>query len=394
MSRNLPMIIVAGILFGSGVISGWGISRLTESSDLTASNEISTHNSTSAELALSVSGASSSFITTVAEQVGPAVVRIESQRSATSVNDEPRNPFEPPFFEEPGESERYTPYGTGSGFIIDAAGTILTNAHVVEGSEQVTVVLQDGRIFDGIVKGSDPVTDIAVISVEGENLPTVTLGDSDSVRPGAWAIAIGNPLGLDSSVTAGIISAIGRSSGEVGAPDKRVAFIQTDAAINPGNSGGPLLNADGQVIGVNTAIFRRAQGVGFAIPINRVREISDQLISTGKAEHAFLGIRMVTLTADFKDIINDDPTSDLIVETDQGVLIAEVLPDSPAQASGLKSGDVITQLGEVTITEAQQVQELVEAAGVGSVLRLIIKRGNQDLAFEVKTSTIPTAALF
>src|SRR5919202_1353056 len=161
--------------------------------------------------------------------------------------------------------------GTGSGFVIGGDGVILTNAHVVEGADTVNVTLKDGRSFQGQVLGADKVTDVAVVKIEANNVPVVAIGNSDKLLSGEWAIAIGNPLGLDNSVTAGIISATGRSSSDVGVPDKRIGFIQTDAAINPGNSGGPLLNASGEVIGMNTAIIQGAQGLGFAIPINTAK---------------------------------------------------------------------------------------------------------------------------
>ncbi|HEY9889894.1 MAG TPA: trypsin-like peptidase domain-containing protein, partial [Candidatus Obscuribacterales bacterium] len=212
------------------------------------------------------------FIAAAVERVGPSVVRIDASRRVVQ-----RVPsvFNDPFFREffgdrglPSEPRSRVEQGTGSGFIIDAAGLILTNAHVIEGADQVLVTLKDGRELAGEVLGEDPVTDLAVIRVEASDLPVVTLGNSEQLRPGEWAIAIGNPLGLDNTVTAGIISATGRSSSQIRVPDKRVSFIQTDAAINPGNSGGPLLNERGQVIGVNTAIIGGAQGLGFAIPIN------------------------------------------------------------------------------------------------------------------------------
>jgi S1-C subfamily serine protease len=281
--------------------------------------------------------------------------------------------------------------GTGSGFIVSGDGTIITNAHVVDGSDSVNVILKDGREFAGVVKGIDPVTDIAVVQIQGEDLPVVQLGNSDQVKPGDWAIAIGNPLGLDNTVTAGIISAVGRSSGQVGIPDKRVTFIQTDAAINPGNSGGPLLNAEGEVIGVNTAIIEGAQSVGFAIPINKAQAIAEQLLTTGKAEHAYLGIRMLTVTPDLLQEIQADQSNPFQITVDQGVLIGQVIPRSPAEAIGLQEGDVITEINNLTITTAEQVQQQVEEAGVGQVLRIIVKRESQDKVFEVKTGTIPVS---
>lgn len=335
----------------------------------------------------------SNFIAAVAQKVGPAVVRIDATRTVSrGVNPELFNrPLFRRFFGDqlPQLPQEFRQEGTGSGFIIDASGLILTNAHVVEGSERVRVHLLDGRTFEGEVKGSDPVTDIAVIKIEGENLPTVTLGNSDLVRPGDWAIAIGNPLGLDNTVTAGIISAVGRSSGQIGAVNKRVTFLQTDAAINPGNSGGPLLDAEGRVIGVNTAIFQRAQSVGFSIPINRAMEIAEQLIRNGRVEHAFLGIRMITLNPDIVARLNRDPARPTTLTVEEGVLIGQVISGSPAEQIGLQEGDVIIEVDGQAIRDAEQVQQLVEAAGVGNTLTLRVIRNGQARTFQVKTGVLP-----
>ena len=226
----------------------------------------------------------SNFIAVAVKQVGPAVVRIDAVRSFSPINpDTFKNPFFRHFFgnqNPPHERPEQVEQGTGSGFIISTSGHILTNAHVVDGATTVQVTLRDGRTFEGQVVGIDSVTDVAAVKVKADNLPAVRLGNSLRLSPGQWAIAIGNPLGLDNTVTAGIISATGRTSNQVGIPDKRVQFIQTDAAINPGNSGGPLLNDRGEVIGMNTAIRANAQGLGFAIPIETAKRIADQLFAT------------------------------------------------------------------------------------------------------------------
>jgi len=223
-----------------------------------------------------LSAVNPNFIAEAAQKVGPAVVRIDSKRQVVSrgVPEEFSNdPTLRRFFgnREPQRPSSQVEEGTGSGFIVDANGLILTNAHVVDGADQVSVLLKDGRRLQGKVLGADPVTDVAVVKVEASNLPIVSLGNSELLQPGEWAIAIGNPLGLDNTVTAGIISATGRSSAAIGVGDRRVGFIQTDAAINPGNSGGPLLNEKGEVVGMNTAIISGAQGLGFAVPINTAK---------------------------------------------------------------------------------------------------------------------------
>ena len=335
------------------------------------------------------------FITRVVEEVGPAVVRINASRTVEADEEIPEI-FNDPFFRRffgdqlpPGMPDRRTERGAGSGFILSDDGKILTNAHVVDGADQVTVTLQDGRVFDGEVLGRDRLTDVAVIQIQAEDLPSVRIGDSDQIRPGEWVIAIGNPLGLDSTVTAGIISATGRSSGEVGVGDKRVDFIQTDAAINPGNSGGPLLNAAGEVIGVNTAIIRGAQGLGFSIPINRVQEISDQLIENGEVERSYLGIRMITLNPQIAEEINEDPNSGLVVEEEEGILVMRVMQDSPADRAGLRAGDVIQRIDGEEIEDSQEIQQLVEFSPIGTVLQVELRRLGQDVELPVKTGPFP-----
>jgi S1-C subfamily serine protease len=279
--------------------------------------------------------------------------------------------------------------GTGSGFVLNREGYIITNAHVVDGAESVTVTLKDGRTIDGEVVGTDNLTDVAVIKVQADNLQPVKVADSDQLQPGEWAIAIGNPLGLDNTVTAGIISATGRTGGQAGIPDKRVDFIQTDAPINPGNSGGPLLNARGEVIGVNTAIIQGAQSIGFAIPINRVQEISTQLIANGSVQHPYLGIQMVTLSPELKEQINNDPNSGLTVTADEGVLIARVVPDSPADRAGLRAGDVVKQINKTDVEDAKAIQQLVSESRVGELIAVNLDRNGQRLELNVKAGEFP-----
>lgn len=341
-------------------------------------------------------GENQNFIALAVEQVGPAVVRIDAERTVPEISPEAfNNPFFRRFFDEqempPAELPDRLEQGTGSGFILSANGQILTNAHVVEGAKTVQVTLRDGRDFEGKVVGVDSVTDVAVVKIEAADLPTVQLGSTQALAPGQWAIAIGNPLGLDNTVTAGIISALGRSSNQVGIPDKRVQFIQTDAAINPGNSGGPLLNDRGEVIGMNTAIRANAQGLGFAIPIETAKRIADQLFTNGEVQHPFLGIQMVELSAEMVDRLNEEEQLNLKIDNDDepGVLIVGVLPDSPAQAAGLKIGDVIRAIEGDPVDIPPDVQARVEATEIGDTLKLDIHRDGRDQTIDVKPAAMP-----
>jgi S1-C subfamily serine protease len=331
-----------------------------------------------------VQAAATNSITDVVERVGPSVVRINTSRVV-----EQEEAFDSPlrrFFGNapaPRSSEQPIEQGTGSGFIIEN-GQIITNAHVVQGATKVTVTLKDGRVLQGKVMGIDPVTDVAVVKIEGDNLPAVALGDSEKIKAGELAIAIGNPLGLDNTVTAGIISATGRSSSQVGDSSKRVNYIQTDAAINPGNSGGPLLNGSGQVIGMNTAILRNAQGLGFAIPINQVRRIADQLVAKGKVEHPFLGVQMTSITEAMRKQWNENPKGGLIIDVNQGALIGQVMPESPAAQAGLNGGDIILSVNGKNVASAADVQNEVEKSQVGAEMSLGIRRKGQNIQVTVR----------
>jgi S1-C subfamily serine protease len=269
----------------------------------------------------------------------------------------------------------------------------MTNAHVVSGATKVTVTLKDGRTVAGKVRGIDRVTDVAVIEIAEKNLPTIQLGDSEKIKPGEWAIAIGNPLGLDNTVTAGIISGTGRTSSEIGAAaDRRGNYIQTDAAINPGNSGGPLLDASGRVIGMNTAILRGTQGLGFAIPINTAQRIASQLIANGKVDHPFLGVQMINLTPELKNQINSDPDANLKIDTDKGTLIARVVRNSPAANAGMKTGDIITSVNGKTVQNSSQVQQAMETTKIGTSIPIRIRRNGQDIDLNVTPVAAPPMA--
>src|SRR5580765_1686736 len=252
----------------------------------------------------------------------------------------------------------------GSGVIVDARGYVLTNNHVVENASAIEVRLSDDRKFKATLVGRDARTDLAVLKVESPApLPVAELGDSDRLRVGQWAIAIGNPFGLDRTVTAGIISATGRTHVGVATYE---AFIQTDASINPGNSGGPLLNLDGRVIGINTAIVSSGQGIGFAIPINMVREVMTQLIDKGRVVRGWLGISIQDLT--------DDLAAGFGASGKGGVLVADVMKDSPAEASGLKAGDIIVELSGAPVKDVTELQKRVAAVSPGQSVPMTVLR--------------------
>ncbi|WP_341525987.1 HhoA/HhoB/HtrA family serine endopeptidase [Nostoc sp. UHCC 0302] len=339
---------------------------------------------------------SSSFVTAAVNRVGSAVVRIDTERTITRrVDPFLEDPFFRRFFGEglpqqmPSEQLR----GLGSGFIIDKSGLVLTNAHVVDKADKVTVRLKDGRTFEGKVQGIDEVTDLAVVKINaGSDLPVAPLGSSGSVQVGDWAIAVGNPLGFDNTVTLGIVSTLKRSSAQVGITDKRLEFIQTDAAINPGNSGGPLLNGQGEVIGINTAIRPDAMGIGFAIPIDKAKAIAAQLQRGGKVAHPYLGVQMVSLTPQLARQNNTDPNSPIQIPEVNGVLVMRVIPNSPAASAGIRRGDVIVQIDGQPITTAEQLQGIVEDSRLGQVLQVKVQRGNQTQQLSVRTAELQNAS--
>ena len=341
-----------------------------------------------------VASDSGSFVAAAVAKTGPAVVRIDTEKTVASRN-EPM--FDDPFFREffgdrfgaqmPRERQVR---GQGSGFITQRNGIVLTNAHVVSGADRVTVTLKDGREFEGVVKGTDEVTDLAVVKIENMSgdLPIAPLGNSDSVRVGDWAIAVGNPVGLNNTVTLGIISTLTRSSAQVGIPDKRIDFLQTDAAINPGNSGGPLLNERGEVIGINTAIRPDANGIGFAIPIDKAREITNTLATGGQIPHPYVGVQMRTLTPELAQRNNSNPNSPFTIPEVEGVLVLRVLPNTPAEAAGLRLGDVITAIDGEPINDAGQLQSIVDGSGLNKSLQFSVIRGDRNLKLRVVTTQL------
>ena len=266
-------------------------------------------------------------------------------------------------------------FGLGSGVIIDARGYVLTNEHVVAEADKITVTLPDGREFKGEVKGTDPRSDLAVVKIDGQDLPWAKLGDSSNVKIGHWAIAIGNPFGYvvhsaEPTVTVGVVSALHRALPRTSQRDRDYSnLIQTDAAINPGNSGGPLVNIDGEIIGINVAIFSMSggyMGIGFAIPANKAQEVMGALIEGKKVMYGWLGIQIQDITPDVAEYYN--------LSNRDGVLVFQVLADSPAQAGGMKDGDIITAIEGQVVKNSRELVERVGRAKVGSQLPVTVLR--------------------
>jgi serine protease Do len=325
----------------------------------------------------------------VADRVTPAVVnvsvkpkRVAPEAESPEQHEQFPEFFGPEFFErffrrrQPREDTR----SMGSGVIVDPRGYILTNNHVVESGDSVEVRLSDDRKFKATIVGRDPKTDLAVVKIEAPagSLPVAPLGDSDTLRAGQWAIAIGNPFGLDRTVTIGHISATGRT--HVGVTTYE-AFIQTDASINPGNSGGPLLNIEGKVIGINTAIVSSGQGIGFSIPINMAREIMTQLISKGRVVRGWLGIVIQELTPELAEGFG--------VKKDSGVLVAEVMKGSPAEKANLKSGDIILEFDGAPIKSVTELQKRVAAVEPGRAAPLVVIRDKVSTPLSVQIGEQP-----
>ncbi|KOP28319.1 peptidase S1 [Hapalosiphon sp. MRB220] len=388
----LPCVgITAGFLSSCSRDLSRQVPQPTVPSPTSTLNE--TPNQNQSDRSLTPTTDDNNFVVAVVSKVEPAVVQINTSRtiktSAPQLPDAFNDPFFRRFFGEalPTQPQERVVRGLGSGFVIDPNGRILTNAHVVNNADTVTVSFSDGRTFEGKVLGKDPVSDVAVVQIPGNNFTTVQIANPDSVRPGQWAIAIGNPLGLQQTVTVGVISAIDRSLNLSTRPS---SYIQTDAAINPGNSGGPLLNARGQVIGINTAIIQGAEGLGFAIPIDTAQRIAQELITKGKVQYPYLGIEMLPITPEIKQRLSNDPNSNIQIQADQGLLIVRVISGSPAAKAGLRVGDVIQEINNQPVTTANQILQILDKNGVGSNLQFKVLRNGQTSQFTVRPEALPS----
>jgi Do/DeqQ family serine protease len=329
----------------------------------------------------------------VAERVRPAVVHIgtvqvaRSRRAPIVPGPGSDDPFFKDFFDQffgpnrggaPGE---YRQPGLGSGVIVDRRGHVLTNFHVVKGADEVIVRLTNKREYRGRLVGSDPKTDLAVVRFDPDTELTVaSLGNSDALRVGEWAIAIGNPFGLDQTVTVGVVSATGRADVGIASYEN---FIQTDASINPGNSGGPLVNLRSEVIGINTAIVASGQGIGFAIPANMVKRVTSQLLDRGKVTRGWLGVSLQPITTELAQALGLGGT--------KGAVVARVYPNSPAAAAELKQNDVIVSFDGTSVDDYHHLQRLAAEAEVGRTVKLEIVRDRKTRSVELKVAEAPDA---
>ncbi|MDR1515004.1 MAG: Do family serine endopeptidase [Synergistaceae bacterium] len=318
----------------------------------------------------------------IAKECSPAVVNIDTE---TLVSRSPHpfanDPFFKEFFgEELDRWNRTVPMrGKGSGFIVDKKGYILTNNHVAEGADKITVTLLDGRHFEAKLVGRDPTFDLAVIQIKAENLPTLPLGDSDTAEIGEWVVAIGNPLGFENTVTAGVIS--GKNRTLQASNINFQGFMQTDASINPGNSGGPLINLRGEVVAINTAIVPYAQGIGFAVPINMAKQVMNDLIEHGEVKRGWLGVMLQTMTPGFADTYK--------IPGSEGAIVADIVPESPAAEAGFKRGDVIFSVDGKAVKSSQDVVLSIrnKLAGQDTVIEFY-RDGKKD-KLSVKLGDIP-----
>jgi S1-C subfamily serine protease len=305
----------------------------------------------------------SQAVVRAAERISPAVVFIELSKAPTQARGRAAR--------HPGEAR-----GSGSGFIFTPDGFILTNSHVVHGAAKVSVTLSDGRRFDATIVGDDPSTDLAVIRISAGRLPAAPLGDSEKIRVGQLAIAIGNPYGFQYSVTAGVVSALGRSlRSDSGRLIDNV--LQTDAALNPGNSGGPLVNSLGEVIGVNTAVILPAQGICFAVAINTAKFVAGQLIMHGRIRRAFLGVGGQSVSIP-RFIVRAQQ-----LETEAGVLVISIEKQSPAERAGVSEGDVIIALDDMAVRNVDDLHKLLTDTRIGASCRIALLRRSQRIELQV-----------
>lgn len=395
MKKQLPVIILLvliGALLGSYFTYTWcinkdntveagpAIARSTVKSPVMLGNDFMTRDT----------------VVKAVEKIGPSVVFITTK---ARVRGRKSGRIYSPFFNESQGRSFFSPYeeyykgprekrGSGSGIIISGDGLILTNQHVIDHAKNITVRVDTSgngdeekiKEYEAKIVGEDKLTDVAIIKIEGDNLPAAELGNSDKARVGEWVIAVGNPLGYEHTVTIGVLSAKGRNLPTMF--DREYPnLLQTDAAINPGNSGGPLANLDGKVIGMNTIVSASGQGIGFSIPINKIKKIKDQLIKKGKVVRAFIGIQMLSM---------DDAKAEFLgMLKTEGVLVWKVFDETPAYEAGLKKGDVIVEVEGKKINTPEEFQKNVRSAEVGSEISLKIWRDKSYKTVKIKVGEMP-----
>ncbi|MEB3221944.1 MAG: trypsin-like peptidase domain-containing protein [Candidatus Sericytochromatia bacterium] len=330
------------------------------------------------EIRIAVPGGQEDGIADLVDRVKVAVVNIDTvaHRTVPSQVDAFRYFFEGVPDGEPTQREEK---GVGSGFVVAANGLIVTNHHVVRGADKLTVTFHDGKKYAGKVIGQDPGSDLALVKIDAKGLASLRLADPQRLRVGQYVVAMGSPLGLSQTVTTGILSAINRDI-ELNA---RVGFLQTDAPINPGNSGGPLLNLRGEVIGVNTAVAARGQGIGFAVPVDTLKSVLPQLEAKGRVDRPWLGVGIANLPEDRKR---------MFYPVDQGVLVGRIEPGGPAEAAGLQAGDVIQQLNGKTLSSANELIREVARHTPGEEVDLLVNRQGQTRSLKLKLQKMPEQA--
>jgi serine protease Do len=343
-----------------------------------------------APVALSTSSSTPESFADVAQKLRPTVVNVKVVKkvknadfSRPEIPEGPMQDFFERFFNQMPMPQTPQPprtqQGMGSGVIISSDGYVLTNNHVVEGADEVTITLADQKEYKGRIVGRDPQTDLAVLKIDAkESFPASALGDSDNLKVGDWVVAIGNPFGLDHTVTAGIVSAKGRVIG-AGPYDN---FIQTDASINPGNSGGPLLNMRGEVVGINTAIIPQGQGIGFAIPVNTIKPLIPQLETKGSVTRGFLGVNIQSLTPALAKSLN--------LPDQKGALVADVSDNTPAAKAGIKRGDVIVSFNGKDVVDSQSLPAMVAATPVDQQATVTVSRNGEKLRLPIKIGELPS----
>ncbi len=368
------LTVVAFMFFLGGFVMSPGINHIAASTAETPAPAVQA----SAEQAPPTSP-----FTALAAKLTPSVVNVKVTKvekaglAGRDIPDGPFGDFFKHFFDDQQGMPNRPVQGAGSGVIINANGTILTNNHVVEGAREVTVTLNDKRELPAQIVGRDPKTDLAVLKIDaGKNLPAASMGDSDQLKVGDWVMAIGNPFGLSHTVTSGIVSAKGRVIGAGPYDD----FIQTDASINPGNSGGPLFNMKGEIVGINTAIIPNAQGIGFAIPIDTAKPLIPQLVSTGEVSRGYLGVNIQSVTPDLATALN--------LSSSKGALVAEVVTGGPADKAGIKRGDVIVAFGGKEVADSHDLPVLVAASPLGKDVAVTLLRNGKEQQVTAKITKL------